>query len=230
VRDGEGWRISGTKIWSSHAHASHYAYVLARSDAEAPKHESLTEFIVDLHGDGVDVRPILDLRGEHHFNELILEDVRVPDRWVLGRPGNGWEQVTTQLAFERGGAERFLSTYPILEQTIERCRADGMAEHVVGTLLVRLRAVRSLAWDVALALDRGEAPAQRAAMLKLLGTELERDVTEACRPLLGVAPAPDGVGVAGLLGDGILAAPGFSIRGGTSEVLLGIDARAETAA
>lgn len=231
VRDGDGWRVSGAKVWTSHAHHSQYAYVLARTEPDAPRHESLTELIVDLAGDGVEIRPILDLRGEHHFNELLLDDVWVPGRWVLGEPGRGWEQVTTQLAFERGGAERIFSTYPVLERTLELLDGAGdQLAQTVGGLLVRLRALRSLARELALAFDRGEAPVQRAAMLKLLGTQLEKDVTDTCRAVTGAVPTAEGADLPGLVGDGILAAPGFSIRGGTSEILMTVVARAETEA
>lgn len=230
VRDGDGWRITGTKIWTSHAHHSQYAYVLARTDPDAPKHESLTEFIVDLDAEGVEVRPIIDLCGEHHFNELHLDGVWVPGRRVLGEPGRGWEQVTSQLAFERGGAERYMSTYPIFEQLLAELDAEGAPAGEVGRLVVRLRALRTLAWDTALAFDRGEAPVGQAAMLKYLGTRLERDIVEVARALTGCEPAPGAPGLAGMIAEGILAAPGFSIRGGTSEVLTTILARGEAEA
>jgi alkylation response protein AidB-like acyl-CoA dehydrogenase len=114
----DGWQITGRKIWTSHAHRSTHAYVLTRTDRAAEQHAGLTEFIVDMTAAGVDVRPILDMQGEHHFNEVVLEDVPVPDDHVLGQVGNGRRQVTEQLAFERGGMERVLSTYPLLAAAV----------------------------------------------------------------------------------------------------------------
>jgi alkylation response protein AidB-like acyl-CoA dehydrogenase len=228
-RDGDGWRLSGAKIWTSHAHESEYGYVLARTDDSGPKHAGLTELIVDMASDGVEVRPILDLEGEHHFNEVFFDEVAIPDRWTLGEVGGGWKQATAQLAFERGGPERLLSTYPLLTALVEWAsqRDDPAAVEAVGELVARLHTLRRLALEVALAMDSGEAPATRAAMLKHAGTAFEQDVAERARRLTGVEPEPSGDGLAGLLGQAILAGPGFTIRGGSSDVLLGIIARAE---
>ena len=229
-RDGDGWRITGRKIWTSHAHRSTHAYVLARTSPPgevADHHEGLTEFVVALDSPGVTVRPILDLQGEHHFNEMVFDDVPVPGHWVIGEVGQGWRQVTEQLSYERGGLERVLSTYPLLAAMVDHAGDDPVAQEAVGELVARLAVLRRLAWDIATAMDAGQAPVRQAAMLKLLGTTFEREVTEVARWVLDVEPEPGGESLAGLLGQGILAAPGFSIRGGTSEVLAGIVARAE---
>jgi alkylation response protein AidB-like acyl-CoA dehydrogenase len=222
-----GWRITGRKIWTSHAHRATHAYVLARSDRTAEKHAGLSEFIVDMTADGVDVRPILDLRGDHHFNEVVFDDVFVPDDHVLGRVGNGWKQVTEQLAFERGGMERVLSTYPVLAAAVA---AAGDKEHLGGTgrALALLATLRRLAKHIAGQLDAGEAPVLAAAILKDVGTAFEQDVNELARDVLAVEPDPSGESeddAAQLLADGILAAPGFTIRGGVTAVLRSIIAR-----
>ena len=225
----DGWRLTGAKIWTSHAHESEYGYVLVRSDDSGEKHAGLTELIVDMSSDGIEVRPILDLESEHHFNEVFFDDVAVPDRWTLGEVGRGWEQATGQLAFERGGPERLLSTYPLLVALMEWAseRDDAAAARAVGELVARLRALRRLAYEVTLAMDRGEAPAIQAAMLKHAGTAFEQRLAECARHLTGIEPEPGGEGIAGLLAQAILAGPGFTIRGGSSDVLLGIVARAE---
>jgi acyl-CoA dehydrogenase len=226
-----GWLLDGAKIWTSQAHRSEYAYVLVRTSADGEKHEGLTELIADMSAEGVTVRPIVDLQGEHHFNEVLFSDVFVPDRWVIGEVGGGWRQVTEQLAFERGGPERVLSTYPLFEALLDALRSGGDRADlvVVGDLAARAMALRQMVWDVALAMDRGEAPIREAAMLKQLGTAFEQDVAEQARHVLGVVPRPPGPEPADLLGDALLASPGFTIRGGTSEVLLGIIARSELA-
>jgi alkylation response protein AidB-like acyl-CoA dehydrogenase len=220
--DGDDWVLTGAKIWTSQAHRSSHAYVLCRTSRGESKHEGLTELIVDMTSPGVTVRPIIDLRGEHHFNEVTFDGVRVPGDHVLGQAGNGWTQVTEQLSFERGGMERVLSTYPLLAATI-----DAAPGHpgVLGEMLARLAGLRGLAWRIAADLDAGQAPVQAAAVLKDLGTVFERDVNEAARTVLDIEPDPDSAGPAGLLAQGLLAAPGFSIRGGTTEVLRTIIAR-----
>ncbi|MEV0069174.1 acyl-CoA dehydrogenase family protein [Amycolatopsis sp. NPDC050768] len=226
-----GWRVRGRKIWTSHAHRATHAYVLARTDASGSKHEGLSEFIVDLSSAGVDIRPIFDLRGDHHFNEVVFDDVFVPADHVLGEPGNGWQQVTEQLAFERGGMERVLSTYPLLAAVVAHTTTPAPDAAVrIGEALARLATLRQLAWWVAIAIDGGAAPVQQAAVLKDLGTLFEGDVNELARAVLEVEPDPFAEGEAGLLAQGVLAAPGFTIRGGTTEVLRTIIARSAAAA
>ncbi len=128
---GDGWRVSGRKIWTSGAHRATHAYLLARTDRAADRHQGLTEFIVDMDSPGITVSPILDLTGGHHFNEVTFEDVPVPGHRVLGQVGNGWRQVVEQLSFERGGPERFLSSYALLAELLaaagDSAAGDGAA-------------------------------------------------------------------------------------------------------
>lgn len=240
-----GWRVTGRKIWTSHAHRATHAYVLARTGKGENRHEGLTEFIVDMAAPGVEVRPIYDLAGEHHFNEVTFDSVFVPDDHVLGTVGDGWAQVTAQLALERGGVERVLSTYPLLAAALEAAGTASAADSGtapdaapgtvpdadaarVGEVLARLATLRAMAVDVAAAMDAGRAPVHEAALLKDLGTTLEQDITELARFLLDGEVDPGAAGVEGLLAQGILAAPGFTVRGGTTEVLRTVIARGAT--
>ncbi|MFT4081010.1 MAG: acyl-CoA dehydrogenase family protein [Nocardioides sp.] len=220
-----GYRITGRKIWTSNAHRSTHAYVLARVPGGESKYDGLTEFIVDLAAPGIEVRPIRDMVGEHHFNETILEDVFVPADRVIGTIGDGWKQVTEQLSFERGGVERVLSTYPILDRLLAD-EAIGLGrEAVFGRLVARLHALRGLALSVARTVDEGGAPVRRAAMLKYLGTSFEAEVVEFGRDVLGGVVRPDRSALDRLVGQGLTRTPGATLRGGTTEVLLGILAR-----
>jgi alkylation response protein AidB-like acyl-CoA dehydrogenase len=223
VRDGDGWQITGRKIWTTYAHRATHAYVLARSGSGGDKHDGLTEFIVDMSAPGVTVRPIHDLGGEHHFNEVLLDEVFVPAGHVIGAEGAGWKQVTEQLSFERGGMERVLSTYPLLAG-FASLDLDPHGRAAVGALLARLMSLRELACRVAESMDAGRAPAGEAAVLKYLGTTFERDVVDVARTVSEVVPAP-GDGFAGLLAQAQLAVPGFSIRDGTDEMLLTVVSR-----
>lgn len=237
VRDGDSFTITGRKIWTSNAHHATHAYALARTGGGEDRHEGLTEFVVDMSSPGVEVRPIHDLTGEHHFNEMIFEDVVVPADQVIGAVGDGWRQVTQQLAYERGGPERVLSTYPLLAAVLAGAGAgtDGIGETAydtadidragLGDLVARLHTLRAMAAGVARSMDADGAPVQRAALLKYLGTAFERDVVEYVRDALGRSPDPAADGIEGLLGNGILVSPGATIRGGTTEVLLTIVGR-----
>jgi alkylation response protein AidB-like acyl-CoA dehydrogenase len=213
----DGYLVSGTKVWTSHAHRSHHLLALVRTTPGAERHEGLSQLVIDLHARGVNVRPIRLLNGGHHFNEVVLRDVHVPESMLVGREGEGWSQVLTELAFERSGPERFLSTFPLLRQAIEVLPTDDpRAADQVGRLTARLLALRRLSLSVAGAIEAGESPAAEAALVKDLGTRFERDVVEAARDLAGPLPG---------LADAVLAAPGFTLRGGTSEILRGVVAR-----
>lgn len=223
-----GWSITGRKIWTSQAHHATHAYVLARTERSEAKHEGLSEFIVDMSDAGVEVRPIDDLAGEHHFNEVTFDGVVVPDERVLGSIGDGWKQVTSQLSLERGGIERVLSTYPLLAAALESLRASSLDHSTAaraGRMLARLGALRAMAVRVALDIDAGGSPVTDAAVLKDLGTQYENEVIEFAREIVDVEPDAGAEGIAALLAGGVMSAPGFTIRGGTSEVLKTLIAR-----
>lgn len=225
-----GWYLSGTKIWTGGAHRSHYFIVLCRTSlrSEDDRHAGLSQFIVDLSASGIAMEPIRLVTGEHVFNEVRLENVFVPEDLVLGEIGAGWEQVTSELAHERSGAERFLSTFPLL---VELVRALGEAPGergrvAVGTLVSRLWALREMSLSVAAALETGAAPEVEAALVKELGNRFEREVGEVARLLVPSAPYPASTApFEARLAEAIAHAPAFTLRGGTSEILRGIVAR-----
>lgn len=212
-----GWRLNGTKVWTSGAHLAHAMITLVRTETRGEdRHLGLSQVIVDLKGDGVEVRPIRLMTGEHHFNEVILSDCFVPDAMVVGALGEGWKQVTSELAYERSGPERFLSTFPLLAAVAATGSADA------GRLVARLWALRRLSLAVAAALQRGEEPATEAALVKDLGTLFERDVTELSRAVHGGEP---GHPLFEHYRRALLEGPGFTLRGGTNEVLRTVVAR-----
>jgi alkylation response protein AidB-like acyl-CoA dehydrogenase len=100
-RDGDEWTVNGQKVWTSGAHYSDWGLLLARSDPDAPKHKGITAFLLDMRTPGIDVRPLRQINGASHFNEVFLTDVRVPDSMRLGDPGGGWRAANTMLSNER---------------------------------------------------------------------------------------------------------------------------------
>lgn len=223
-----GWELTGTKVWTSGAHHAHAFFALARSAPrdERDRHAGLSQFIVELDSPGVQIRPIPLLTGAHHFNEVVFDRVFVPDELVLGEIGAGWRQVTGELAFERSGPERFLSTFPLLTAMIGELAGASGVEREVGGLVTRVWALRRMSLAVAGALAGGSAPELAAAVVKDLGTRYENEVVDAARLLVAVPPDPGAAdGFARLLADAVLHAPGFTLRGGTNEVLRGIVAR-----
>ncbi|MDI2132407.1 acyl-CoA dehydrogenase family protein [Yinghuangia seranimata] len=220
-----GWRVNGRKIWTTGAHKATHTYLLARTERTERKHEGLTEFIVDMDTPGIEVSPIVDLAGDHHFNEMTFTDVFVPEHRVLGTVGNAWRQVTEQLSFERGGPERFLSTYPLFALTLRDAEAHGAdTEERLGRLVADLATLRRLTWQVAASLDQGAAPVVDAATLKYLGNAFENDVVDFARRVC----TPDRAELHAAWAQALLASPGFTIRGGAADVLLSIIAKQET--
>jgi acyl-CoA dehydrogenase len=228
---GSGWRINGRKVWTTHAGQAHHLLALARTAPRDPerRHDGLSQLIVDLTAPGVEVRPIRSLDGRSHFNEVTLDDVDVPPGALLGREGSGWQQVTGELAYERSGPERFLSTAPLLWELARRRAARGdqqSADPQIGTLIAELQTLRALSAGIADALQRGGAPAVEAAMVKDLGARFEAKVVDTARDLVAVEPALDSPDdLARLLAEAVLHGPDAGLRGGTSEILRGIIAR-----
>jgi alkylation response protein AidB-like acyl-CoA dehydrogenase len=225
-----GFRVSGTKLWTSNAHRSDYMILLARTgEAGEQRHGGLTQFLVDLKAtQGIAIRPVLNLSGEHHFNEVVFQDVFLPAASVLGEVGRGWQQVTSELAFERSGPERFLSSFTLL---VELTRALGpdpseRARIALGRIVAHIFTLRRLSRSVAGMLQAGANPAQQAALVKDLGTMLEQEIPEIARQLIDAEPdrasTRDFVTV---LAHTMMNAPSFSLRGGTREILRGMIAR-----
>lgn len=218
-----GWRITGTKVWTSGAHHADKILVLARtSGTHADRHKGLSQLIVDLDAPGVKVLPIESMDGGHHFNEVVFDDCHVPDSDLLGTEGQGWQQVTAELGYERSGPERFLSTALVLRLLIgHMADASIGADPTMGRFLARLHALHQMSLSVAAALERGEKADVAAAMVKMLGTTTEGDLVEAADYLTG--------SLRGALRQAVALAtvqrPGFTLRGGTNEVLVGVVAR-----
>lgn len=229
VRADGGWRISGSKVWTSSAHRAHYLIALVRTSAkEEERHAGLTQFIIDMAEPGVTVRPIYNLYGGHDFNEVVFDDYFVPDDMVVGDVGGGWKMVTGELAFERSGPDRFLSTYQLLVESIRQIGAtpDDRAANEIGRFVAHLATLRRMSTSVAGMLHRGQQPVVEAALVKDIGTAFEREIPEVFRHLLPTEPTMGhGDSYAELLGMTVLRAPGFTIRGGTREILRGMIAR-----
>ncbi|MCV7092140.1 acyl-CoA dehydrogenase family protein [Mycobacterium interjectum] len=218
-----GWSLSGTKVWTSGAHRAHAFIVLARTAAvdTAHRHAGLSQFIVHLRGPGVEIRPIVSMNGAHHFNEVVLDKAFVPDAMVFGEIGNGWQQVTSELAFERSGPERFLSTFVLLAACADRMASNAVPRDPnLGRLVARVAGVHQMSTAVAGALERHDPADLPAAVVKVLGTTTEGDIAE----FADLQDSPDSV-FAGLVRAALDQRPGFTLRGGTNEVLRGVVAR-----
>lgn len=230
IRDEQGWRLNGRKIWTTNAHRAHYMIALVRTSGNPEdRHRGLSQFIVDLSLPGVTVRPIVDLAGDAHFSEVTFDDVLLPESALIGAEGGGWEQVNAELAFERSGPERLYSSVVLLDQWIQHLRREGCSHAdatLVGSFASQLAALRSLSVAVTARLAWGESPVVEAALVKDLGTELEQAIPAAIEAALGTNPdRPIDVELYRTVAYLSQISPTFSLRGGTREILRGIIAR-----
>lgn len=225
-----GWKLNGTKVWTSGAHEADYMIGLFRNDSDpASKHEGLTQFLIDMKSEGLTVRPIINLAGLHHFNECVFEDVFIPDERVIGKVGNGWQQVTSELAFERSGPERYLSCIQLIIEMLHLAqkRDDPALTEELGRLTAHVMTLRRMSLAVTGKLQRGENPALEASVVKDVGGVFEQALPEIAQRLFEDEPTLQGESsdFQQVLAFLMQEAPSFSLRGGTREILRGIIAR-----
>ncbi|MBF5094159.1 acyl-CoA dehydrogenase [Azospirillum sp. INR13] len=226
---GGGWRVNGTKLWTTYAHHAHYMILFCRTDGGTEDRQGGTsQFLVDLKTPGITIRPVLDMTGAHHFNEVVFEDALLPDDALIGQRGEGWAQVMGELAYERSGPERFLSSMTLLTELV-RALGDAPSDHAamaVGRLTAHLLVLRRLSRSVAGMLENGGNPALQAALVKDLGALFEQEIPEIARQLVEAEPDLQATReFSAVLAKLVMNAPSFSLRGGTREILRGIIAR-----
>ncbi len=225
TRTNEGWRIEGRKLWTTFAHRSDFMIALVRTSpapAAGPRQAGLSQFLVDLRAPGIAIRPIRDITGDEAFNEVVFDDVALPAGALLGEEGRGWAQATAELALERSGPDRVLSSFPALSQALSD-GVPGRAAPDIGRLVARLSALRGMSWSVAARLEAGEDPATEAALVKDAGNTFEQALPEALRAALD--PAEIGGELRAMLDLLVRLSPTYTLRGGTREILRGIIAR-----
>jgi alkylation response protein AidB-like acyl-CoA dehydrogenase len=226
-----GWRLNGRKVWTTNGHLCDFMIGLFRTGASAEeRHKGLSQFLIDMRSSGIEVRPIHDLTGEAHFNEVTFQDVFVPDDMIVGDEGDGWSQATAELAFERSQPDRYMSSYPLLPLAIDAIRtndtADRFAERRLGEAVADLTILREMSLSILGQLQDGHSPAKEAALVKELGNTFEQRVPELVRELLDGAPSiVGGDNLSELQGFLVQNVPSFSLRGGTREILRGIIAK-----
>ena len=226
-RDDGGWIVNGTKIWTSNAHTNDWFICLLRTTPLEPdgnKREGLSQFLIDLKNtDGLELSPIPFLNGEHHFNEVSFNDVFVPDANVVGQAGMGWNQNTTEMAYERGGPDRWLSPFSTVEQLLRETQGTELGERVTelfGELVARWWGLRNLSLSVSRLIDAGEAPSIESSLVKEMGTRYEIEVIEKLVELVDQELTPSSESLfQRLLAQCVLTGPGNTIRGGTIEIL-----------
>jgi alkylation response protein AidB-like acyl-CoA dehydrogenase len=231
-RDGDGWVVSGRKIWTTLADVHDWMILLCRTspiEETGDKRLGLSQLIVDLRSPGLTASPIPFIDGTADFCEVVLDEVYVPDDLVLGEVGAGWAQNTSELAFERGGPDRWLSTYLVVEEYLRTVGLDAPPDglDLLGRATATYWVLHHLSLSVARSIDRGESPSLEAALVKEMGTRFEQDVLQAILALIDHEPGTGGGETLfeRLLVTATLTAPSFTIRGGTSEILRSVAAK-----
>jgi acyl-CoA dehydrogenase len=222
-----GWVVNGTKLWTSNAHQSQYMIALVRTERGVDdKHKGLSQFLVDMQSDGLQVRPIRNLAGNEGFNEVVFDNVFVPDRMLIGQEGDGWAQVTAELTFERSGPERYLSSYALLAEMVDHADAADSRHNVeIGYLVAELSNLRQMSRGIAAMLHRGENPQLAAANVKDMGALFEQRIPEVAHQLFGNELRRAGDPFMATQAYLTQTVPSFSLRGGTREILRGIIAK-----
>jgi alkylation response protein AidB-like acyl-CoA dehydrogenase len=225
VRDGDGWVVSGQKVWTTLAHHAKWCMLVARTDPDAPRHQGLTYFLMDMEQDAVQVRPLRQITGEAEFNELFIEEARIPDENIIGGEGNGWAVAITTLMHERAtlafGLQIALQV--ALSDLVEDAKATGaaadpivrdrLAQLHIETEVMRLNAYRGLS-----AIMRHGVPGPEGSLGKWQWAEVNQALTELAMDIRGERAV--------LTDDRwtyrFLRARANSIEGGTTEILKNI--------
>ena len=222
-----GWRITGQKIWTTLAQYAQWGALLARTEPNAPKHNGISYFLLDMAGEGVTVRPLRELTGIEFFNEVFINDVFVPDSLVLGEVNRGWEVSRNTLTAERvtiGSAEN--PNLASLERLVELMRDgqfDQIAQNRAGQLMAEGHAAKVLNMRSTLLTLAGGDALPPAAISKLLSMRTAQDYAEFGLATFGVDGAIGDTGqLQGEWAQYLLASRATTIYGGTSEVQLNI--------
>ena len=219
VRDGDGWRVSGSKVWTSRAHYSEWGLLLARHDSSVPKHKGITAFGLDMATPGVSVKPLVQMNRDAHFNEVFLDKVWIPDSDRIGGVGEGWRVGLTCLSFERGALGGDLG---VKVEQLERLRAlippgDAVTRDLWSARMVEFKIIQMTGLRAQEARKAGKAPGPEDSGSKLRGTAMIKKFAQMDMQLEGAA-AVVGADDPDEWQSLFLMSPSLSIRGGTDEI------------
>jgi alkylation response protein AidB-like acyl-CoA dehydrogenase len=226
-RDGDEWVLNGQKVWTTLAHLSDYGIIIARTNPDVPKHAGISMFILDMTAPGVEIRPIHQIDGSRHFNEIFLTDVRIPADWLLGELNNGWNQATAMLMYERvaiGTGSTSGITHPNADRLIDEATKRGViGEPTLRQDLMRLYSEETTKSLVSMRtraeMKAGKAPGPGGSLGKLHGAKIARMLRSITGDVFGPALVAHEPGDRTEQWDrSVLASFASNIAGGTDEI------------
>ncbi len=236
VEKGDDFIIDGQKVWTSGGSFMNCIYLVARTDPEAPKHKGISEFFFDLDFPGITIRPLIDITGRHHWNEVFFDGVRVPGKCLIGEKNRGFYQILNQLDYERSGMERLMGNYPLFDAIIRYSKEtrrsgktlseDPIIRNKLAQLKIEFEVGRQQIYRIAMVMDEGRVPNWESAMSKAYGTTFEQRLASTAMEILGLygqlTPESRRVPIRGMAYDSYLSSKGYSLQAGTSEILKNI--------
>jgi acyl-CoA dehydrogenase len=236
VETDDGFIIGGQKVWTSGGHVMNYMYLVARTDPTGPKHKGISEFFIDAKTPGVTVRPIVDMTGSVHFNEVFFDNVHVPKSALIGKKNNGWYQIVNQLDYERSGMERLMANFTLFDALIKYVKEtrlngrplaeDPLIRSKIAQLKIDYEVGRLHMYKVAMVMDSGRAPNVESCMSKAYSTSFEQRLANVAFNIAGLygqlSPESKHTPMDGLAYHSYLSSKGYSLQGGTTEVLKNI--------
>jgi alkylation response protein AidB-like acyl-CoA dehydrogenase len=238
TKDGDFYIINGQKMWTSSASHMTHIYLMARTDVTVPKQKGISNFIVDCSLPGITIRPTKDMNGTEAWGEVFFDNVRVHEKYLVGAINRGFSQILNQLDYERAGIEWLMGNYPLFDAVISYCKEttrngkplseDQLIRHRLVQLQVQFETGRLLIYRAAQVMDEGRAPNIEAAMAKTFCTTFEQRLASVATDILGLHGqlrkeskyAP----LLGMAPHSFLASKGYSLQGGTDEIMKGIAA------
>jgi alkylation response protein AidB-like acyl-CoA dehydrogenase len=224
VRDGDEWIVDGQKVWNSGAHHSDMGILLARSDVDVPKHKGITYFLVDMHTPGIEVRPLRQINGVAHFNEVFLSEVRIPAENVVGAVNGGWGVAQTTLANERtliggGGSGLGFGDFKRLAREYG-VNTDPVLRQSLVDAFIRFELIKYLGARAQAAIKQGKMPGPESSVLKLAMSQHVAKNGDLALALQGAAGMLIGEDAAqnGLWQQQFLGQWGIRIGGGTEQI------------
>ncbi|MDO8616944.1 MAG: acyl-CoA dehydrogenase family protein [Dehalococcoidia bacterium] len=230
VRDGDEWVLNGQKIWTSGAHRSNWGWLAARTDTEAPKHKGISMFLVPMDSPGISIRPLINMAGQHGFNEVFFEDVRIPANYLVGQENQGWYQLAVALDFERSSIAGSARARRIVVELVKFAgenrgyvEAKPEIRHRLAEIAVEIDIAKFLSYRVASLQQAGKIPNYEATIAKLYSSELGQRLSRTGIELLGLHgqlhPKSKHAKLRGLMERYYQMSVAETIAGGTSEVM-----------